>query len=135
MTVFVFSPVLFSLQPWRMICAYVEKLGSPKFRRRLADIAVAVLPDKNLMKLREIVNLFHETSQAILREKKTMVEYEGSIAQDEIGDGKDVMTLLRKSTTLSHSSWLSMYHSQGRTTRREAGQSARRRAHRTDVVR
>ena len=80
-----------------MICAYVEKLGSPKFRRRLADIAVAVLPDKNLMKLREIVDLFHETSQAILREKKTMVEYEGSIAQDEIGDGKDVMTLLRKS--------------------------------------
>lgn len=53
-----------------MISGYLEKLGPPEFRRKLADLAVVLIPDKNLGRVRDISQTLYKTSSEILKKKR-----------------------------------------------------------------
>ena len=82
--------------PWRMLAAYLERLGPPKFRRWLADLVIILIPDKNLGRLKTIINTMDDTANIILRQKK---EEEKEGIQHNVGEGKDVMSILCESDT------------------------------------
>ena len=82
--------------PWRMLAAYLEKLGPPKFRRWLSDLAIILIPDKNLGRLKTIINTMDDTANIILRQKK---EEEKEGIQQDVGEGTDVMSILCESDT------------------------------------
>ena len=87
----------FSLNLWRVSAAFFEKLGPPRFRRWLADMAILLVPDPNLPRLRYIINIMDETSQAIFNGKKaSLTKGDENIAQ--IGEAQDVMSTLRTRT-------------------------------------
>ena len=66
------------------------KLGPPKFRRFLVDL----LPFKNVRRLRDIVDLMHNTCIEILDAKRhALMEGEEAFAK-QTGKGKDIISIL-----------------------------------------
>ena len=90
------SPVAFSLFVWRLLADFLVKLGSPQFRRKLADLAVAIIPDENLGKMRDIVNTMDVGSKEIFYDKKNALEKGDEVMVEQVNRGKDVMSILRK---------------------------------------
>lgn len=70
------SPLQTELALWWLIAAHAERLGPPWFRRRLADLACIVLPDKNLGRMRDVVNVMDHYSRAIFRKRTEEVDAE-----------------------------------------------------------
>lgn len=87
---------MYALHLWRLCAPYFEKLGSPRWRRILADLAILFVPDPNLGRMREIVHTMHTTSLNIFKEKRDMVK-DGSVVVSDIGEGKDILSTLSKS--------------------------------------
>jgi len=66
------------------------KLGPPRFRRFVVDL----LPFENVRKLRDIVDIIHDTSVEILEAKRrALMEGDEAVAK-QIGRGKDIMSIL-----------------------------------------
>lgn len=79
--------LLFRLLP------YLEKLGSPSFRRRL----LLAFPWPRLQKCREIADLLTQNSHEILNEKREALmkgDDEASKLVEQVGEGKDIMSVL-----------------------------------------
>ena len=66
------------------------KLGPPKFRRFLVDL----LPFKTARRLRDIVDVIHNTSVDILESKKRALREGDEAVAMQIGRGKDIMSIL-----------------------------------------
>jgi hypothetical protein len=66
------------------------KLGPPRFRRFLVDI----LPFKNVRRLRDCVDVMHNTSVQIFEAKKRAVSEGDEGVTDQIGRRKDIMSVL-----------------------------------------
>jgi hypothetical protein len=66
------------------------KLGSPKFRRFIVDH----LPFKNATRLRDIVDIMHETSIEILEVKERALKEGDEAVVQQIGRGQDIMSIL-----------------------------------------
>ncbi|KZP14950.1 cytochrome P450 [Athelia psychrophila] len=79
------SPVLQRLLP------HVSELGSPAFRRAF----VKLIPFADVQSLREMVDMMDETSHEIVRSK----ESSNLVANEEVGGGKDIMSILLKANT------------------------------------
>ena len=73
-------PVQTELAVWWLFTAYFQKLGSPQLRRRLADLAISVIPDKNLGRMREIINTIDNIVKGIFCQRAEEVE---SDAEDD----------------------------------------------------
>ncbi len=84
----------FALFVWRLLADFLVKLGSPQLRRKLADVAVALIPDKNLGKMRDIVNTMDTGSREIFFDKKSTLEKGDEVMVEQVNRGKDVMSLL-----------------------------------------
>ncbi|RDB26333.1 hypothetical protein Hypma_006808 [Hypsizygus marmoreus] len=84
-------PTAFTLfAPRAYLLPTLVKIGTPKFRRLVIDM----LPFwKNLRKLRDIVDISHNTSVKIFEEKKALQE-EGE--EKLLGQGKDIISILMK---------------------------------------
>ena len=85
------------LMAWFLVLPFLHSLGPARFRKLLADLAVRLLPDENLGKLRDIVNDIERTSQQIYHDSK--VSYEADVKGGTHGDEaepKNMMSLLRK---------------------------------------
>ena len=89
------SPVAFSLFVWRLLADFLVKLGPPQFRRKLADLAVAIIPDENLGKMRDIVNTMDAGSKDIFLDKKNALEKGDEVMVEQVNRGMDVMSILR----------------------------------------
>ncbi len=76
----------------RRIVPYLPEIGSPWLRRKLVEL----IPIKNIQKLRYIVDTMHERSVEIYQEKKRMLEQGDEALKDKVGEGKDLMSILRK---------------------------------------
>ncbi|KAF8805234.1 cytochrome P450 [Phlegmacium glaucopus] len=68
------------------------KIGTPKFRRFIMDI----FPWKNVHELRDIVDVLHNTSVQIFEEKKKALEEGDEAVTQQIGQGKDIMSILMR---------------------------------------
>ncbi|KAF8805218.1 cytochrome P450 [Phlegmacium glaucopus] len=67
------------------------KIGTPKFRRFVMDI----FPWKNVHELRDIVDVLHNTSVEIFEAKKALEEEDEAVTR-QIGQGKDIMSILMR---------------------------------------
>ena len=68
----------------------VLKIGTPKFRRFVMDF----LPWKSLHDLRDIVDIIDNTSVEIFEGKKKALEEGDETVTQQIGQGKDIMSIL-----------------------------------------
>jgi hypothetical protein len=66
------------------------KLGPPRFRRFVVDL----LPFKNVRRLRDIVDVIHNTSIEILEAKRRALKDGDEAVARQIGGGKDIISIL-----------------------------------------
>jgi hypothetical protein len=66
------------------------KLGPPRFRRFLVDL----LPFKNARRLRDIIDIIHNTSVEILEAKRRALKEGDEVVARQIGRGKDIISIL-----------------------------------------
>lgn len=57
---------------------------------------VEVLPWKNLQKLRNIIDIMHNTSIEIFDEKKKALEKGDEAVSNQVGRGKDILSILSR---------------------------------------
>ena len=66
------------------------KIGTPKFRRFIMNL----LPWKNLHELRDVVDVLNNTAIEIVEKKKKALEEGDEAVAQQIGKGKDIMSIL-----------------------------------------
>ena len=76
----------------RLILPWVVDIGTPALRRWLAQN----LPWPDLNHLTYLVDIMEETSKMILESKKVALEKGDDAVTMQIGEGKDIMSVLRK---------------------------------------
>ncbi|KAF9459159.1 cytochrome P450 [Collybia nuda] len=87
-------PTIFSLfLPRTYLLPALVKIGTPRFRKYIVD---HVLPWQVLQKLRNIVDVMHNTSTEILEAKKKALEEGDEAVFKQVGRGKDILSILIK---------------------------------------
>ncbi len=81
----------------RQFLPYLIKIGSPKFRRAVVN----ALPWGALQELTEIVDKLHNISKEIFDDKVTAIEKGDEFVTLQVGQGKDIMSVLRQSPVAS----------------------------------
>ena len=76
----------------RRLIPYVSDLGTPAFRRWALDC----VPYKPAQELKSIVDIMHERSVEIYRAKKMALEAGDDSVAQQVGEGRDIMSILRK---------------------------------------
>jgi len=66
------------------------RFGTPKFRRFIVDL----IPWKTLHQVRDIVDIMHHTSVEIINSKKRALEQGDEAVARQIGQGKDIISIL-----------------------------------------
>ena len=85
------------LAMWWLTAAYAQKLGSPRFRRKLANLACAIIPDKNLPRLRDIVNTMDYYTREIFRKRTQELDGATDSASTKSDEGtKNMLSVLRE---------------------------------------
>ena len=57
---------------------------------------VELLPSKNIQRMREISDTLHARSMAIFEEKKALLAKGDEALKQSVGEGRDVMSILRE---------------------------------------
>ena len=70
---------------------FLDYFGPAWFRRRVLDI----LPIKSLQRIKNVCDTLYEKAQDILAEKKAAIARGDQEFLDTIGEGRDMMSLLR----------------------------------------
>lgn len=78
---------------FRFFIPLLVKLGPASFRRFLLDLT----PNPDLQKVKKIVDVMSETSGDIYREKLSALNNGDESVLRQMGEGKDVMSILCKS--------------------------------------
>lgn len=84
-------PALSGILVLRLLLPFLIKLGPAKFRAFLVKIA----PSKRVQRIREMIDTMEQTSIEILDIKKRAIEAGDHTLMDQIGQGKDLMSILR----------------------------------------
>lgn len=69
---------------------WLVKITPANFRSWLAKIA----PSKRVQKIRNIVNIMDQTSVEVFEAKKCALQQDDDALSEDIGKGKDIMTIL-----------------------------------------
>ena len=85
-------PAVMDIALLRRLVPYVAEFGTPTFRRWVLDM----LPHKGVQKLKSIVDVMHYRSVEIYRSKKEALEKGDEAVAQQIGEGRDLMSILRK---------------------------------------
>lgn len=83
---------MMQLNIFRRILPYLPDVGSPWLRRKIVEM----IPNKNVQQLRKNVDLMHERAVSICKEKKRLLAQGDEAFKDKVGEGKDLMSILRK---------------------------------------
>ena len=83
-------PNLFITNTFRNFINFAVKIGSPQLRRVLIDISQI----RALRALKNISDTLNTRSEEIFRMKKTMLESGDENAVHQVGEGKDIMSIL-----------------------------------------
>jgi len=67
-----------------------SKIGTPRFRRAIVDL----IPSEAIKRLREIVDIFHDTSVELIESKKEALRKGDQALAAQIGQGKDILSIL-----------------------------------------
>lgn len=75
---------------WRVLCPYFL----PYLPAGLGQVLAAWVPHANVQKMRKIVNEMDEQSRNIYNQKKAALEKGDEAIVQQIGEGKDIMSIL-----------------------------------------
>ena len=75
-----------------MLLDPIVRLGPPGLGRTFIDI----MPSKRMQRLRKIIHVMHNRSVEIVTEKKVALLRGDEALSRQVGEGKDVMSILRK---------------------------------------
>lgn len=81
---------MFTLHTFLQYLPTLVKLGPPRFRRFLVDL----LPFKNVRKLRDIIDIMHETSVEIFESKKRALQEDDEAVMRQMARGQDIISIL-----------------------------------------
>lgn len=76
----------------RQFLPWVSKIGTPGFRRWFAQ----TIPFKRLHRLIELSDIMDKKSKEILNSKKVALEKGDDAVIHQVGEGRDIMSILRK---------------------------------------
>jgi len=68
----------------------VSKIGTARFRRAVVDL----VPSEGVKRIRNIIDVFHNTSVEIFETKKKALREGDQALADQIGRGKDIISIL-----------------------------------------
>ncbi|KAF7970683.1 hypothetical protein HWV62_23282 [Athelia sp. TMB] len=86
-----FGPTIFKLNIYRRMLPFLVKLGPPSLRRFFCQM----IPSADVQKLREVVDIMWDTSVRIVDDKKAALEKGDEAVMEQVGRGKDIMSILR----------------------------------------
>ncbi|KAH9941813.1 cytochrome P450 [Epithele typhae] len=92
-----YVPALYALSVFRWAMPYVSHLGTPAFRRRLMEW----IPFKRLHRLKNVVDTMHRRAEEIYQEKKAQLDKGDQALLLQVGEGRDLMSILLKENTLA----------------------------------
>ncbi|KAJ3515941.1 hypothetical protein NLJ89_g1438 [Agrocybe chaxingu] len=78
--------------PRMYLSSAIVKLGPPRFRRFLVDI----IPWKTMHRLRDVVDVLHNTSVEIFESKKRAIEDGDEAVKAQLSQGKDILSILMR---------------------------------------
>ena len=90
-------PAIIDVHLWRTLYPWVHEYVPPRIRSFLAPL----FPFGHFRRIREIIHAMDTHSRHIFREKKTAFEKGDEAVVQQVGEGKDIMSILRK--TYCHS--------------------------------
>ena len=90
------SPNVVALGGMIVLGPYVSKLGPPALRRWLVNL----LPSSKIQTLKSIVDLLDQRSREIIAEKRIAIQQGGEALLQQVGEGHDAMSVLRKCAVL-----------------------------------
>ena len=85
----------------RRVLPYVPDIGSAWLREKLFEL----VPHEGMQKVKAIVDVMHRRSVEIFEEKKRELEKGDEAVVHQIGEGKDIMSILRECRP-PETSWL-----------------------------
>jgi len=77
---------------YQLVLPYVIDMGPPSLRQWLLDW----FPDERVRELKRIVYTIYDRSKQVYLEKKTALERGDEVVRQQIGQGKDIMSILMK---------------------------------------
>ncbi len=77
----------------RVFLPILVHIGTPAFRRRIVEL----IPLDDVQRMRHISDVLHQRSVCIFADKKAALEKGDDEVKDEIGEGRDIMSILRES--------------------------------------
>ena len=86
------SPYTYALHFWRTLSPYWTKIGTPGFRRYVSKL----LPTKDMQAMRNVVETLQAKSSEIYMQKKAALEKGDDAMTHQIGEGKDILSVLSK---------------------------------------
>ena len=84
-----------------MYMAPLIKIGTPKFRRFI----LGLIPWKTLHEIRDITDVIHNTSIEIINSKKRALENGDEAVAKQMGQGKDILSILSKGFSFLDYAW------------------------------
>ena len=90
------SPTNFKLFLERQFLPWIVNIGTPELRKRAIDL----FPNPLVQTMRMITDVMEETSREIFLEKKSGLERGDDSVVNQVGRGKDIMSILCKSSFL-----------------------------------
>lgn len=79
-----------------MALPYVSKLGPSRFRRWLLNL----LPIRSVQQLKGLADFMDEQSKRVLSAKRSALQEGDEVVLQQIGEGKDIMSVLRASSMI-----------------------------------
>ena len=76
----------------RVLLPILVNIGSASFRRRVVEL----IPLKDVQRMRYISDVMYERSVRIFNEKKAVLAKGDDAMKQEIGEGRDIMSILCK---------------------------------------
>ena len=105
------SPATLGAQIWVLLVPFLDYLGPAWFRRRLLD----AVPISSLQRIKKVCDTLYNKAKEILEAKKAAIAGGDQELLHTIGEGRDMMSLLRKRSA-APSRWLSLTAFQSRRT-------------------
>ena len=84
-------PAAFSLGGLIFLVPYVANLGSPAFRRWVLD---NLIPDPKIQRFKGIVDYMAGQAKILIAKKRLALVEGGDAVAQQVGDGKDIMSIL-----------------------------------------
>ena len=85
-------PTTLEIEFGRVLLPIMEYLGPAWFRRWLVNL----IPHEGAQKMKHIVDTMYDRSKEIYEEKKALIESGDDAVLHQVGEGRDVMSILRE---------------------------------------